>query len=88
MQSQALVCYYDPDPGPPCYWDTLGAPVNERIRAKNLSNQRVTARNDCVSSDTVAYRSIVDVDLVGMIDGPFKLYTQVQELFCSPAGSP
>lgn len=85
---QALVCYYNPDPGPPCYWDTLGTPANQRIKARNLSGQRTTARHNCASSQTVAYRSIVDVDLVGQWDGPFKLYTATVEIPCYPAQAP
>ena len=45
----------------------------------------MAARHDCASSKRVGYRSVIDVDLVGVPDGIGKVYI-TREVDCYPAG--
>ena len=49
------------------------------------AGRRTTARHDCTSTNEVAYYSMVDVDLVGTWDGPYKWFSPVVEVPCYPA---
>ena len=65
-------------------WRTVET-KKQRIKAKSGSNKsRVTAREACSSHSPRQWRSVVDVDLVGYIDSPEKLYTQTVTLKCTP----
>ena len=83
---QANKCYYESDePTNNCYWDSLNR-NKKRIKAgTGGSGRRVPARYDCASSKTVGYRSVIDVDLVGVPDGIGKLYI-TREIDCYPVG--
>ena len=83
---QAWMCTYFGTDGKSCSWNTLGSPVKKRIRAGGGAGRRTTARHDCASSRTVSYRSIIDVNLVGIWDGPRKLYMH-KNVDCFPAAS-
>lgn len=67
------------------YWVTVANPPDERIRPKNIYGQQATARRDCGASTSTGWRSIVDVDLVGVSDPSDKLYTTPVNLSCSPS---
>jgi len=84
VELQARVCAYDRRTGElkGCFWDTIDR-KERRIKPKNIGGQRTTARHDCINSDPVYYRSIVDVDLVDTWDLPFKV-TKKAELRCRP----
>ena len=65
-------------------WRTVET-KKQRIKAKTGKNKsRVTAREACSSHSPRQFRSVVDVDLVGYIDSPEKLYTQAVTLKCTP----
>ena len=66
-----------------CLWITVGHD-ERRIQPRNISGQRTTARAACVPSDTVGYRSIIDVDLVGVSDPSDQEY-RYNNLNCSPS---
>ena len=80
---QAHLCYYIGSEPQFCWYDTLDH-KEKRIRAGGGSGKRTTVRHNCVSSQTVGYRSIIDVDLVGVWDGPGKTY-KYADLPCYPA---
>ncbi len=77
------MCYYIDYEPQYCWWDTVDSP-KKRIKEGGGSANRVTARNACSSSEIVAYRSVVDVDLVGEVDPPDKLITPSIDLLCHP----
>ena len=84
---QARMCYYeDGQPTDRCYWDSL-VRKERRIRAgTGGSGRRVPVRHNCASTQTTGYRSVIDVDLVGVPDGIGKLY-RTNNVDCLPAGS-
>ena len=63
-------------------WRTVGDQGKEKISAGGGSD-RSTARAGCQTSRERQFRSQIDVDLMGIIDDRFKLYTSVQTLNCS-----
>lgn len=67
-----------------CDWVTV-AHNEMRIRPKNIYNERTTARRFCVGTDIVGFRSVIDVDLVGVGDPADKFYTQWRDLACRPS---
>lgn len=77
----ALWCIYSSRPR--CFYRTLD--INEdRVEARNLGGARVNARHPCTSSTSwYRYRSIVDVDLVGEIDGS-DTESETKDLQCRP----
>ena len=77
------MCYYNPDPQY-CFWDIVDH-KELRIREGGGAGRRTTARPDCISTNEVAYYSMVDVDLVGTWDGPYKWFSPVVEVPCYPA---
>ena len=78
----AYYCYY-PEIGPTiCEWRQVN--FNEaRIRPGGGSVNRTAARNDCTGPDLVGYRSIVDVDLVGVPDS-YSQVTRYNDVNCYP----
>ncbi len=56
-----------------------------RIRPKNIYGDRTTARRACISSQTVAFMNIVDVDLVGVIDPPDQDVKGPIDVGCYPS---
>jgi uncharacterized membrane protein len=55
------------------------------VKAKNLSNQRVTTRETCdPTSYLVGWRSFVDVDLKGVSDPSGFTYSFAENLYCAP----
>ena len=48
------------------------------------SGKRVTGRSDCASNIGTGFRSVVDVDLVGIWDPSQKLESAGEELQCRP----
>jgi len=79
---QAKLCYTTGS-SRTCWWETVDHQVT-RILAGGGSGRRTTARNDCLFFKLIGYRSIIDVDLVGVWDGPFKLYRSA-DVLCYPA---
>ncbi|MDL5160198.1 hypothetical protein [Actinomycetospora termitidis] len=64
-------------------WTDVGVPGIERVRpATGGSVYRANARVPCVDRTPTEWRSVIDVDIVGVIDSPEKLYTTVRLLDC------
>jgi hypothetical protein len=59
-------------------WTNVGYRGKDTVRA----GQRVGVGAGCVSSQENAFRTVVDVDLVGIIDSRTKLYTPVRYFSC------
>ncbi len=67
-----------------CRFVTLNKNVGRR-RPGTGSGHRVNARNTCAHTDTeVTFRNVVDVDLIGVWDGPYQ-YGVEWTLACFPA---
>jgi len=83
---QARMCYYENGVlTDRCYWDSLKR-KKKRLRAgTGGSGRRVNVRHNCASTETIGYRSVIDVDLVGVPDGIGKLY-RTNNVDCFPAG--
>lgn len=43
---------------------------------------RSNARVPCLTFESTEWRSVIDVDIVGVIDSPEKLYTATRRLNC------
>lgn len=55
-------------------WGCRWLPIDqneERVRPRNIYNERVNARRLCASDQPVSFRVAVDADLVGVIDAPY-----------------
>lgn len=63
-------------------WVNVGGPGVERVRAGGGSANRSNARVECAGPADTQWRSVVDVDVVGHIDSPGKLYTPARPLRC------
>jgi len=64
-------------------WYNIGSPVKERVYSGGGSGNRANARYTCKNSTSWnSFRSVVDVDVVGYIDGDSKLYTSSRQLAC------
>ena len=59
--------------GSGCWWRELDHD-KDRIRAGGGAGNRINVRKFCTSHTVTGFRSIVDVDLVGVSDPPDKLY--------------
>jgi hypothetical protein len=63
-------------------WVDVGRPGVERVRPGGGSANRSNARVPCVTTESTEWRSVIDVDIVGVIDTPDKLYTTPRRLNC------
>ena len=79
---QGYLCTRYPSGAEESRWNTLDH-QESRILAGGGSGRRTTARHNCISSQTVSYRSIIDVDLVDVWDGWFKKYVR-NDVDCYP----
>lgn len=79
IQLQQLMCY---ELSGICYWDDVGPSSEGRVRAGGGSANWVNGRTPCHSTDTTAWRSEIDVDLVGRSDSPNKQYTGGVNIDC------
>jgi|GEM_PF-3860032 len=52
------------------------------VRSGGGSGNRATGRAGCNDATVTGWRSVVDVDLVGLIDDPGKLITSAQNISC------
>lgn len=64
-------------------WRKVGTVGKKTVRSGGGSSDRSTGRAGCTGSATVSWRSVIDVDLVGLADDPDKLTTPVRDLSCS-----
>ncbi len=65
-----------------CYWGDRGPSSKGRVREGGGSANWVNGRTPCHSTDTTAWRSEIDVDLVDMSDTPNKQYTKTVNINC------
>jgi hypothetical protein len=54
----------------------------QRVRSGGGAGNRATGRAGCTSSASTGWRSVIDVDLVGLIDDPRKLTTPAVNVAC------
>ncbi|NOK71597.1 MAG: hypothetical protein GFH25_541324n40 [Chloroflexi bacterium AL-N10] len=63
-------------------WRNVGSAGRATVRSGGGAGNRATGRVTCTSSTLTQWRSVIDVDLVGMIDDPRKLTTPTRSLSC------
>ena len=63
-------------------WRNVGEPGRKTVRSGGGAGNRATARVDCLSTERTGWRSVVDVDLVGVADDPGALYTPAVNIEC------
>ena len=63
-------------------WVDAGSPGSKTVYSGGGSANRAVARARCNTSTWTAWRSEIDVDLIGIPDTPVKLYTSTTNLYC------
>lgn len=63
-------------------WRNVGTKGKETVRSGGGAGHRATGRAGCNSSAVTGWRSVVDVDLVGLADDPGKLTTPTRNINC------
>ncbi|MEU8382998.1 hypothetical protein [Streptosporangium sp. NPDC048865] len=63
-------------------WRNAGTPGSATVRSGGGAGNRATGRAGCLNGSLTGWRSVVDVDLVGLADDPGKLYTPGQNIYC------
>lgn len=63
-------------------WRNKGTVGRARVRSGGGAGNRATGRAACESSAVTGWRSVIDVDLVGLPDDPGKLTTSGQNIAC------
>jgi hypothetical protein len=63
-------------------WHNKGTVGRSTVRSGGGAGNRATGRAGCNNAKTVSWRSVVDVDLVGLADDPGKLVTPVRDIGC------
>ena len=64
-------------------WRKVGTVGKKTVRSGGGSSDRSTGRAACTGSGTASWRSVIDVDLVGLPDDPDKLTTPVRNIKCT-----
>ena len=64
-------------------WRIVAWPSENKKPSKASTTYRTTARRECRSHQSRQWRSIVDVDINGVIDSPEKKYTPTKTLKCA-----
>jgi hypothetical protein len=67
-----------------CGWKTVDKESGD-VYAGGGSGKRITAHEDCSSTQTVGFRSYVDVDLNGVNDPSGYTYSTPKDLACHPS---
>ncbi|MGW2183887.1 hypothetical protein ACWCXX_39110 [Streptomyces sp. NPDC001732] len=64
-------------------WKTV-ASGSKSVKAggKGASSRRANARKECENRDRTKWRSVIDVDLIGIADSPEKAVTKTVTLSC------
>lgn len=63
-------------------WRNKGTKGKKTVGPGGGRGKRATGRAACSNSRLTGWRSVVDVDLVGVRDSPNKLYTRLQNIYC------
>lgn len=64
------------------WWADAGPLGQKTVYSGGGSGNRAATRAHCNSNTTTSWRSVIDVDLIGVADTPFKLYTSTRVLDC------
>jgi hypothetical protein len=63
-------------------WQNAGSPGSKTVYSGGGSANRAVGRAHCNTTTTTSWRSVIDVDVIGILDSPFKYYTPTQSLNC------
>jgi len=63
-------------------WVDAGSPGSKTVYSGGGSANRAVGRASCNTSTWTAWRSEIDVDLIGIPDTPGKYYTPTRNLYC------
>jgi hypothetical protein len=63
-------------------WRNIGTVGRSTVRSGGGSGNRATGRAACTGSALTGWRSVIDVDLVGLADDPRKLTTAARNINC------
>lgn len=63
-------------------WRNSGTVGRSTVRSGGGAGNRATGRAGCNNSSTTGWRSVIDVDLVGLADDPGKLTTPSRNIGC------
>lgn len=63
-------------------WRNSGTVGRARVRSGGGAGNRATGRAGCNSRSVTGWRSVVDVDVVGIVDSPNKLTTSGRNISC------
>jgi hypothetical protein len=65
------------------HWRNKGTVGRETVRSGGGAGNRATGRAACNNRGVAGWRSVVDVDLVGVADDPRKLITPARNIGCT-----
>ncbi len=63
-------------------WRNVGTVGKATVRSGGGTGNRATGRAGCNSSDVTGWRSVIDVDVVGILDDPRKYTTATRNISC------
>ena len=63
-------------------WRNIGSAGKSTVRSGGGAGNRATGRVECANRSVTGWRSVVDVDLVGVADDPGKLTTTSRDIAC------
>jgi len=63
-------------------WRNAGTAGSATVRSGGGAGNRATGRAGCAGRGLTGWRSVIDVDLVGLADDPGKLVTPGQNIYC------
>ncbi|MET7338252.1 hypothetical protein [Nonomuraea sp. NPDC005650] len=63
-------------------WTPAGSPGKDKVRSGGGAGNRATGRATCTSAATTRWRSVVDVDIIGMMDPPDTYTTPERDVSC------
>ena len=63
-------------------WRNKGTVGRATVRSGGGAGNRATGRAGCNNGTVVGWRSVIDVDLVGVADSPDKLTTPARNIPC------
>lgn len=63
-------------------WRNVGTVGKATVTSGGGAGNRATGRAGCITNGYTSWRSVIDVDLVGLSDDSSKLTTSYQNLYC------
>ena len=67
-------------------WRNVGTAGQATVKSGGGAGKRATGRVACDSKNMTGWRSVIDVDVVGIIDTPGKLTTSNRDIACRHNG--